>query len=286
MDGMTIVSIGEILWDVFPDHEDLGGASFNFAYHASRLGHRVIFVSAVGDDELGRRALAQAQALGIDTSFIRIVTGVGTGCVDVVLDAARQPSFTLRRPAAYDLLSLSDDELAQIVAAEPEWICFGTLSFVVPSALATLHRLLAACPKARRFYDVNLRRDNWSDELVSELLPLADAVKLNESEAAELGMLLMQTRAAAVCITRAERGCSMNQLDVPGYPVEVVDAVGAGDSFSAAYLHGLAQGWPLAEVGDFANRVGALVASRRGGTPGWTLEEARALKRGRETGAC
>ena len=279
MEGMTIVSLGEILWDIFPDHEELGGAPFNFAYHATRLGHRVLFVSAVGDDERGRRALAQASALGIDTSLVRTVNGVPTGCVEVHLDAARQPSFTLQRPAAYDLLSLTDSELDRIVAAEPIWICFGTLAFVVPEALETLQRLLAACPRARRFYDVNLRKDNWSEKLVSKLMPLADAVKLNESEAAELGMLLLQSRAATVCITRAERGCSINQLDVPGYPVDVVDAVGAGDSFSAAYLHGLAAGWPPAEVADFANRVGGLVASRRGGTPIWSPEEARALVR-------
>lgn len=277
MESMTIVSLGEILWDIFPDREDLGGAPFNFAYHASRLGHRVLFVSAVGDDERGRRARERAAALGVGTSMIRTVSAAETGCVDVVLDAARQPAFTLRRPAAYDLLSLTDSELGQIAAAMPEWICFGTLAFVVPSALATLHRLLDACPRAKRFYDVNLRPGNWSEELVSELLPLADAVKLNESEAAELGLLLAHARAATVCITRAERGCSINQLDVPGYPVEVVDAVGAGDSFSAACLHGLSQGWPLAEVGDFSNRVGALVASRRGGTPMWHVDEARAL---------
>lgn len=280
MKDVTIVSAGEILWDVFPDgREDLGGAPFNFSYHATRLGHRVLFVSAVGDDDRGRRAVAEAQGLGLDTSFIRTTASAGTGRVEVTLDAARQPSFRLLRPAAYDHLELGVRELDRLAALNPDWISFGTLAFIIPSALATLRKLLDACPNARRFYDVNLRPGNWTPELVAELLPLADAVKLNESEAETLGPLVAAraTRARTICITRADRGCTINSVDVPGYRVEVADAVGAGDAFSAAYLHGLSLGWPPAEIGDFANRVGALVASRRGGTPPWSLSEARAL---------
>lgn len=280
MKKVTIASVGEILWDVFPDgREDLGGAPFNFAYHAMRLGHRVHFVSAVGDDDRGRRALAEARRLGIETSFIRTTAAAETGRVEVTLDAARQPSFRLLRPCAYDHLELDAHELDRLAALNPEWISFGTLAFVIPAALATLRKLLDACPGARRFYDVNLRPGNWTAELVAELLPLADAVKLNESEAETLGPLVAAkaTRADTICITRAERGCTINGIDVPGYRVEVADAVGAGDAFSAAYLHGLSLGWPPSAIGDFANRVGALVASRRGGTPAWSPDEARAL---------
>lgn len=272
---MTIVSLGEILWDVFPDREELGGAPFNLAFHASRLGHDAFFVSAVGDDWRGSRALQKATRLGIDTRYIRTNRAAPTGVVSVTLDAARQPSFLLERPAAYDHVPLSDEDLRALAAADPAWICFGTLFFVPPANLATLRRLLQACPRARRFYDINLRRDNWSDALVRELLPLADVVKVNEAEWEAIGPV----EAPVVCVTRAERGCVMNGVDVPGYRVQVADAVGAGDAFSAGLLHGISQGWPPLESADFANRVGATVASRPGATPFWTPEEVAALHR-------
>ncbi|MCC6538010.1 MAG: carbohydrate kinase [Bryobacterales bacterium] len=272
---MQIVSLGEILWDVFPDgHEALGGATFNFAFHAARLGHDSCFVSAVGDDPRGHKALRQATRLGMDTDFIATHAGFDTGTVAVTLDAERQPSFLLRRPAAYDRVTLTDAQIARIAALRPAWICFGTLTFVTPHNRATLRRLLEACPDARRFYDVNLRPDNWSEALVRELLPLAHAVKLNAAEHVTLAPVLASLRAdMRVCVTLADRGCVIDGVEVPGLAVKVADAVGAGDAFSAALVHGLAQGWDAARIGAFANRVGALVVSRPGGTPFWSPEE-------------
>lgn len=275
MIGMTILSLGEILWDVFPDgREELGGAPFNLAFHASRLGHEAVFVSAVGDDARGHRARQKATKLGVDPRYIQTNPEAGTGMVTVSLDAARQPSFVLERPAAYDRVALTDRQLEALAAADPAWICFGTLFFTTAVNLATLRRLLEACPRAKRFYDVNLRPGNWSEALVRELLPLADVVKVNEAEMETLGPAIP---AAAVYVTRAGEGCIAEGTPVPGYPVQVADAVGAGDAFSAGLLHGLSQGWPPVEAARFANRVGAIVASRPGATPFWSLEEAAAL---------
>jgi fructokinase len=66
-------------------------------------------------------------------------------------------------------------------------------------------------------------------------------------------------------------------LESPGFPVKVADTIGAGDAFSAALLHGIDAGWAAPQIANFANRVGALVASRPGGTPAWTIDEAMAL---------
>jgi sugar/nucleoside kinase (ribokinase family) len=109
-------------------------------------------------------------------------------------------------------------------------------------------------------------------------LTLADLVKLNEPERETLSAVLPSAR-GQICVTLAERGCEIDGAHVPGYRTEVTDAVGAGDAFAAALLHGLADGRSAAEAADFANRVGALVASRHGGTPFWTIEEAAALTR-------
>ena len=128
---MTIFSIGEILWDVFPDSVRLGGAPFNFAVNAHRLGHRVIFLSAVGNDDRGRDALQRAAALGLTTEFIQTAADQLTGSVSVRLDAEGHPDFTIHRPAAYDCLTLDDAQLQRLAELRPDWIYFGTL---VPDA--------------------------------------------------------------------------------------------------------------------------------------------------------
>ena len=271
---MTIVSIGEVLWDVFPDSVRLGGAPFNFAVHAHRLGHRVIFLSAVGDDKRGRAALDRTAALGLATEFIQVAAGQPTGSVSVRLDAEGHPDFTIHRPAAYDCLTLDERQLARLAELRPDWIYFGTLYPMEGHAREVLRSVMDAVPGARRFYDVNLRRGCYTPELVRELLALAAAVKLNDDEAElfpDLGA------APSVAITRGEKGCLVrignDRAECPGYPVKVADTVGAGDAFAAAFLHGLAAGWSAARTGDFANRLGALVASRAGAVPAWSPAE-------------
>ena len=293
---MRIVSIGEILWDVFPSGEHLGGAAFNFSAHARRLGDEVLFLSAVGKDERGRAALAKAGELGLGTEFIREVEDTATGIVSVTVDPDGQPSFTIHRPAAYDCLELDANDMHRIAAFSPHWIYFGTLYQMVPQARELARHLMVCVPEARRFYDVNLRKDSYTPELVKDLLALADAVKLNEDEVAKVDEMLGARHGTlesfcrsrmeefgwqAVCVTRGGSGCAIlteeGYVEVAGYRVKVQDTVGAGDSFAAAFVHGLEKGWPAAQIGDFANRVGALVASRAGGTPEWTPDECYAL---------
>jgi len=293
---MTIVSAGEILWDVIGEAEHLGGAPFNLAAHARLLGHNVLFVSAVGAEERGRRVLERMAELGLSTRFVHALECQQTGTVSVSLDASGQPRFTIHRPAAYDFAELAPDEITEVASAAPDWIAFGTLQQTSAQARRLTARLLDAAPQARRFYDVNLRPGCYTPELVRELMGQATVVKLNETEAEEISEMLGKTCTSpqqfcernaarfgweAVAITRAERGCAAwiggDYVEAPGYKVKVADAVGAGDAFAAAFLHGLSTGWPPAQVADFANRVGGLVASRPGAVPEWTVEEAQAL---------
>lgn len=295
---MRIVAIGEILWDVFPDGERLGGAPFNLAAHAARLGHEAVLVSAVGEDERGRRAIEQAQQLGVSTEFLQAVPGAPTGFVSVAVNAAGIPSFTIHRPAAYDLLRLNGETLEKLAALEPDVLAFGTLHQTTPEIKAHTRLLMEALPGARRFYDVNLRRGCFDLFLLEDLMLEASIVKLSEEEMEEInrlfGVSLPSLRRACeywwsrygwevLAVTRGERGCVLwdgeSFVEAPGYPVKVADTVGAGDAFSAAFLHGLHQGWSLSQVADFANRVGALVASKPGAVPEWTPEEAQALAR-------
>ena len=273
----VIVSIGEILWDIFPDSERLGGAPFNFAVHARRLGHPVIFLSAVGDDARGRRARERAAELGLPAEFIQIVPDTPTGTVTVQTDTAGQPDFTVHRPAAYDRFQLDPAILQKLAGAHPAWIYFGTLIQTGSAVHGQTLDLLREFHSARRIYDVNLRTGCYTPKLVRELRELADTIKLNEAEAREFPDLRLEPGFSAVAITRGAAGCEIrigsDRAECPGYPVEVADTVGAGDAFAAAFVHGLDQGWNAATTGDFANRLGALVASRPGAIPDWSIDQ-------------
>lgn len=292
---MTVVSIGEILWDVINDEEHLAGAPFNFAVHAARLGHKVLFVSAVGEDERGRRAVQQARKLGLLTRFIRTVSDFPTGIVTVRLDTGGQPRYEIQRPSAYEFPELSEDDLESIQRQQPDWIYFGTLHQMSETAKGLTARLIHTNPSARLFYDVNLRSGSYTTELVEELAHAANVVKLNEEEAIEIaGSLDLPDRSTeefcsvgsrrfrwdCVCVTRGSEGCSIlladKYLEERGVEIDVADTVGAGDAFAAALLHGLGAGWSVQYTARFANRVGALVASRTGPTPAWTLQEVQA----------
>lgn len=293
---MKIVSIGEVLWDVIGDKEHLGGATFNFSAHARKLGHEVYFVSAVGQDERGDRVLERMEQMGLSTRFVRRVEGRATGIASVSLNAEGQPHFHLDRPAAYDFPQLTAEDLEELLSPVPDWIYYGTLLLMSPPAREVTMRLLNTKCGARNFYDINLRPDCYEPQLVRDLMAQAKVVKLNDEEVAVVDQMLGQSHRSleefcrgyseslgleAVCVTRGSAGCSLLMgdefLEAPGYSVTVVDSVGAGDAFAAAFLHGLGNRWPAKQVADFANRVGALISSRPGAVPDWSLEEVRAL---------
>jgi fructokinase len=289
---MNIISIGEVLWDIFGDAEHLGGAALNFAAHAKTLGHTVSFISTVGDDPRGRRVLQKMEAMGLSTRFVSQTKDYPTGIVSVELDASGQPHFTIHRPAAYDFPELSDADLRELSSRQPDWIYFGTLFQMSPHAKAATLKVIEANPQARRFYDVNLRENSYEASLVNELMSLASAVKLNDQEVDAIQSMFHWSYRSlldfcqgaarrfgweAVCVTRGEEGSVLwlddQYVEAEGYDVRVADTVGAGDAFAAAFVHGMKCGWSPGEIADFANRVGALVASRPGGTPSWSVEE-------------
>jgi fructokinase len=238
--------------------------------------------------------------MGLPTRFVRQVKDHPTGIVTVSLDTSGQPRFTIHRPAAYDSPGLSAGDLQELSSHRPEWIYFGTLFQMSPKAKALTLKVIDANPQARRFYDVNLRENCYEAPLVNELMSLATAAKLNDQEVDMIQSMFgwsyrtledfCQGTARrfgweAVCVTRGEAGCVLlvgdDYVEAEGYEVRVADTVGAGDAFAAAFVHGRGERWPAQEVADFANRVGALVASRPGGTPAWTIKETEALIRGR-----
>ncbi len=221
---------------------------------------------------------------------------VETGKVSVTVDAAGQPTFTIHRPAAYDFAGF--DHLGGLFSPPPDWIAFGTLFQMTPQGHDLIRRILAAAPEAAIFYDINLRINSYTPAIVRESLEAASIAKLNDAEViavAEMtGLkaapiegfardLAAQFSLKGVSVTMGAQGCALlingEFVEAPGYPVRVADTVGAGDAFSAALVHGIGEGWPAGRIADFANRVGALVASCAGAIPGWTIAQALTLKR-------
>jgi fructokinase len=299
MNTYTIVGLGEILWDLFPEGKQLGGAPANFAYVANLLGDRGIAASRIGTDPLGAEAQMKLMSLGLETSFLELDPKRPTGTVKVAVAPDGQPSYEITDEVAWDFLELGS--AWESLALRAESICFGSLaqrSRLSRDAIRTF--LEAVRPGTARVFDVNLRQAFYSAEIVSESLKLADVVKLNREELArvvkllDLGehdeelsarRLLHASSAQLVCVTRGERGSRLVTNDRcdehPGFHVPVVDTVGAGDAFAAALVHHFLRGSSSQEMSEAANRMGAWVASQAGATP---LADSAILQRTRARG--
>jgi fructokinase len=294
---LRAICIGEVLWDVIGDQEYLGGAAFNFAAHLTKLGHQVEFISAIGEDIRGQRVLDRMREMGLSSRYVRRDPEYATGTVSVEVNANGQPQFQIHRPAAYDFPQLSEADFKQLFAKPVDWIYFGTLHQMSPTAKELTSRLLDSAPTAHKFYDLNLRPNSYDAELINQLMTRASMVKMNEEEVLAIAKLFGYRFESvdtfchdyarkfdweAVCVTRGSKGCSLlvgeQFTEMPGYAITVADAVGAGDAFAAGFVHGFSNNWPPAKIADFANRVGAWIASRRGAIPQWTIAEVETLK--------
>lgn len=283
----AVVVVGEVLWDVFDTSERLGGAPLNFAARARQLGHRVELISALGADERGHKARKAIAALCIDSRWLQTRTSLPTGTAKVRLDSSGSAEFTIERPAAWDTLELSPQDLARLSATAPGWLYYGTLFASMPTGRRVLDSLLCALGQSLKFYDLNLRPGADAPALVTALMSVADVVKLNESELERVqaftGLpadLESFCRAAsnrfgwrAVSVSRAGRGSVIlangEFAEAPAVPVTVVDTVGAGDAYAAAMLHGLCHGWSAADIAAFANGAGAAVAAQSASLPAY-----------------
>lgn len=285
----TIIGLGEILWDIFPEGKRLGGAPANFAYHANALGARGVVVSRIGTDALGAEILNALGRLGMDTQFISTDPDHATGTVAVRVRPDGQPEFTITENVAWDHLPFSP-ALATLVA-EADAVCFGTLGLRSSVSRSTVRKLLdLARPSCRRVFDVNIRQHYWDRQLIADLLQVAEVLKLNQDELAlfqrEFGLPVEETAALdalrdrfnlrLIALTRGDQGSVlMDERGLSshaGVPVKVVDAVGAGDAFTAALILGWLEGRGLDELNRRANLMASFVCSRPGATPELTAE--------------
>jgi len=282
---MLVVGLGEVLWDLFPEGKQLGGAPANFAYITTLLGDRGIIASRVGDDALGNEIQQRLGTLGLESSYLQLDSARPTGTVRVRVDQDGQPRFEITDMVAWDFLESTPawESLAQ----QADAICFGSLAQRSPASRETIHKFLgAARPGTARIFDVNLRQAFYSAKVLSESLKLADIAKLNAEELPHVVELLgiphhgeqlsaERLRFAyglkLVCVTRGAHGSLLvsesERHEHPGFRVQVADTVGAGDAFTAALVHHFLRGASLAAMNEAANRIGAWVSSHVGATP-------------------
>lgn len=292
-----ILSFGEILWDLLPTGAVLGGAPLNFAYRAHTLGCKSLIVSSLGTDLLGSQAFTGVAILGLDTSLIQWDGQHPTGTVKVTIEQNNQPDYLITPEVAYDYIVL--DELLVQEAEGADCLYFGTLAQRGKRSSQTIKRLLEFGVNSLKFLDLNLRKNCYSMDSIRFSLEQADLLKLNESEVfllcdifnyrqktiLEIITQLIAKWSLKCCVaTLGERGafaCLQNgeQTYVPGYRVPVVDAVGAGDAFSAGFIHRYLDGAALRECCELGNILGALVSQRSGGTAPVTQKEIASFTR-------
>ena len=277
-----VIVWGEVLWDRFPEGDELGGAPANVAWHLAGLGTPVALATRIGDDADGARARDRLAARGVDVTLVQVDPTRATGEVTVTVEAG-EPRYRLTAGRAWEAIAATDDVLAALPGARA--IVYGTLAQRTPAGREALGAVLAAAsPRVLRMCDPNLRGGIASaddDRALHDALAAADVVKLNHREvdaiAARLGHAdpvawLLARGARLVTVTRGADGSTWH---APGR-VDVVpaiaaapggDNVGCGDAYLAALVHGLLAGWPWPRIGRLAAALGAAVAIARGATP-------------------
>ena len=278
-----IVGLGEALWDVLPEGAKLGGAPANFAYHAGQFGYNALAVSALGEDELGEKTLKEFDMKGLNYIMPRVPFPTGT--VDVQLDSNGVPSYDIKTGVAWDNIPFTAE--IENVAHNCKAVCYGTLAQRNKTSNDTIQRFLDSTPEdCLKIYDINLRQNFYSEELITENLKKADMLKINDEELVILSkmfgypelevenqcwLLLGKYDLKILVLTCGTNG---SYVFVPGKmsfqktpKVRVADSVGAGDSFTGAFTAALLTGQPIEKAHKLAVEVSAYVCTQNGAMP-------------------
>ncbi len=280
-----VVGIGEILWDILPSGKKLGGAPANFAYHAGELGCEAYIISSVGNDKLGNEILDILNTLGLSSRYIQIDECHPTGTVEVQLDNNGIPSYIIHENVAWDYIKVNEKCLELMKNADA--VCFGSLSQRSETSREAILKLLNNTNNnCIKIFDINLRQNFYNREIIINSLAHANVLKLNElelsivsdllgvnggEESEKLRKLQKKYSLRLIALTKGDCGSILFNGERiskhPGFKVEVLDTVGAGDAFTAAVAVGLIKKWDLDTINDFANKLGGYVCTQQGATP-------------------
>lgn len=285
-ESLVFVGIGEALWDVLPTGKKVGGAPANFAFHASQFGGVEAYaVSALGKDALGDELEAELKKSGLGLILPRV--DYPTGTVQVTLDDAGVPSYEICTGVAWDNIPFTPE--MEALAKRTSVVCFGSLAQRSQVSRETINRFVASMPQDKdvlKIFDINLRQQFYDKEVIERSLRIANVLKLNDDEIVIIQDLLgfRDTGIEETChslirdyglrMVILTSGAKHSQVFteteesfVPTPKCEVVDTVGAGDSFTGSFAAGIIKGLPLGKAHEMAVNVAGFVCTQPGAMP-------------------
>lgn len=277
-----IVGLGEILWDVFPERKVLGGAPANFAYHASQFGFNGYIVSAIGEDLLGKEILSGMEDKGLN--YLIETTDYPTGTVEVTLNKAGVPQYEILENVAWDNIPFT--ARTENLAKNTQTVCFGSLAQRSAVSRETIRKFLALMPEdSLKIFDINLRLNYYTKEIIEESLQMANAMKINDEEVIKVAALfgwdgdeqeickklLGEYNLDILILTKGTDGSFVFTPTITSYQptpkVHVADTVGAGDSFTATFVAAYLHGERIEDAHQLAVEVSAYVCLQHGAMP-------------------
>ena len=280
-----VVGMGEALWDVLPEGKKIGGAPANFAYHVSQFGLNSCVVSAVGNDALGNEIIENFTSKGLNQLIEKVPYPTGT--VQVEIDQAGIPQYEIKENVAWDNIPYTAN--LEVVASRTKAVCFGSLAQRNVVSRNTINRFLDAMPKnddTLVVFDVNLRQGFYNKEILCNSMTRCNILTIKDEELVTVSrmfgypgidlqdkcwILLGKYNLKMLILT-----CGINGSYVftpgtvsfqPTPRVEVADTVGAGDSFTAAFISSIIKGKSVAEAPSLAVQTSAFVCTKKGAMP-------------------
>jgi fructokinase len=279
-----IVGIGEVLWDHFEDKDNyvLGGAPFNFAYHVNQFGLNSLVISAIGNDKLGQKLEADVKKKNVPYMLERL--NLPTGVVNVK-EVDGKPRYDILTERAWDYIP--DTEQLKEIAANTKAACFGSLAQRSETSRNSIFAFLDAMPSdALRIFDINLRQKWYTEEVIKTSLQKANVLKINDDELLIIQrmfgyiditpentcrLIMRDYQLDMLILTCGDKGSYIFTKDEMSYlstnDIEVVDTVGAGDSFTASFIASMLKGKTIHEAHRIAVNVSAFVCTQAGATP-------------------
>ena len=285
MNNTIVVGMGEALWDMLPEGKKIGGAPANFAYHVSQFGLDSRVVSAVGEDELGAEILKNFREKKLNCMIETVPYPTGT--VQVELDANGVPCYDIREGVAWDNIPFTP--ALEGLARQTRAVCFGSLAQRSVVSRETINRFLDAMPGGEdryKIFDINLRQGFYTKEILCNSMRKCNILKINDEELVTVSrmfgypgidlqdkcwILLAKYNLRMLILTCGVNGSyvftpgEISFVETP--KVEVADTVGAGDSFTAAFVASVLKGLPVAEAHRIAVETSAFVCTRHGAMP-------------------
>ncbi|MDR1717326.1 MAG: carbohydrate kinase [Prevotella sp.] len=277
-----VVGLGEILWDVFPERKVLGGAPANFAYHVSQFGFNGYTVSAIGEDLLGKEILSGLEDKKLN--YLIETTDYPTGTVQVTLNKSGVPQYEICENVAWDNIPFT--ARTENLAKNTQTVCFGSLAQRSAVSRETIRKFLAAMPEdSLKIFDINLRLDYYTKEIIEESLQMANMMKINDEEVIKIAALfdwngeeqdickrlLDEYNLNILILTKGTEGSFVFTARQTSYQptpkVHVADTVGAGDSFTAAFVAAYLHGERIEDAHQLAVEVSAYVCLQHGAMP-------------------